>query len=98
MQIVAKRTLKLFWRKRPQAEGALRSWYAIVAKATWNGPADVKAMFGANVDLVADNRLIFDIAGNNYRLVVHVAYRYKRVLIKFVGTHGEYDKIDPESV
>jgi mRNA interferase HigB len=98
MQIIAKRTLKLFWRKHPRAEGPLRSWYAIVAKAAWNGPADVKAMFGANVDFVADNRLIFDIAGNNYRLVVHVAYRYKRVLIKFAGTHREYDKIDPETV
>lgn len=98
MQIIAKRTLKLFWRKHPRAEGPLRGWYATVAQAAWNGPADVKAMFGARVDLVADNRLIFDIAGNQFRLVVHVACRYKRVLIKFVGTHAEYDKIDPESV
>jgi len=98
MQIIAKRTLKLFWQRHPRAEGPLRSWYSIAAKAEWNGPADVKAMFGANVDFFADNRLIFDIAGNRYRLVVHVADRYKRVLIKFVGTHREYDRIDPESV
>lgn len=55
-------------------------------------------MFGASVDFVADNRIIFDISGNKYRLIVHVAYPFRRVLIKFVGTHAEYDKIDPETV
>ncbi|HEY8874892.1 MAG TPA: type II toxin-antitoxin system HigB family toxin [Stellaceae bacterium] len=61
----------------------------------WAGPADVKEQFGTAVDFVADNRVIFDIGGNKYRLVVHVAYRFKRVLVKFVGTHAQYDKIDP---
>ena len=98
MQIIAKRTLKLFWRRHPQAESPLRNLFALVSKAEWKRSADVKAMFGATVDFVADNRLIFDIAGNKYRLVAHVAYRFKRVLIKFVGTHKEYDKIDPETV
>jgi mRNA interferase HigB len=50
------------------------------------------------VDFVADNRVIFDLGGNKYRLVVHVAYRHKRVLVKFIGTHQEYDKINPETV
>ncbi len=61
-------------------------------------PADVKAMSGTTVDFLGDNRLIFDISGNRYRLIVHVAYRFRRVLIKFVGTHKDYDKIDPEIV
>ncbi|GCA47913.1 hypothetical protein KGO5_00328 [Sinorhizobium sp. KGO-5] len=56
------------------------------------------AMFGANVDFVSDNRIIFDISGNKYRLIVHVAYPFKRVLIKFVGTHKEYDDIDRETM
>lgn len=98
MQIIAKRTLKQFWQRHPQAERPLRAWYAMVADADWSGPASVKATFGSTVDFIADNRVIFDIGGNRYRLVVHVAYRFKRVLIKFVGTHGEYDKIDPENV
>ena len=55
-------------------------------------------MFGTTVDFVGDNRVIFDIGGNRYRLIVHVAYRFQRVLIKFVGTHQEYDRIDPEKV
>ena len=98
MQIIALRTLKRFWADDPQAESPLRAWYAAVKAAEWATPADVKAQFGAAVDFIADNRLIFDIAGNKYRLVVHVAYRFRRVLIKFVGRHDDYDKIDPETV
>ncbi|MBX3569146.1 MAG: type II toxin-antitoxin system HigB family toxin [Rhizobiaceae bacterium] len=98
MQIIARRTLKAFWERHNQAEGPLTAWYMVVSRARWNGPADVKAMFGTSVDLVGDNRVIFDIAGNRYRLIVHVAYPFRRVLIKFVGTHAEYDRIDPETV
>ena len=98
MQIIAKRTLIRFWEKHPPAERPLRAWYGLVDKALWSGPADVKAMFGTTVDFVADNRLVFDVGGNKFRLVVHVAYAYRRVLIKFVGTHGQYDRIDVETV
>jgi mRNA interferase HigB len=66
--------------------------------ADWSGPQEVKDGFGTTVDFVSDNRIIFDIGGNKYRLIVHVAYRFKRVLIKFVGTHEEYNRINPETV
>jgi mRNA interferase HigB len=98
VQIVARRTLKEFWARHNQAEAPLTAWYLAVSKVEWGGPADVKAMFGPAVDFVGDNRIIFDIGGNKYRLVVHVAYGFKRVLVKFVGTHKEYDRIDPETV
>jgi mRNA interferase HigB len=98
MQIIAKSTLKAFWQVHAQAEVPLRAWHTAVENAEWKSPADVKNMFGSNVDFVGDNRIIFDISGNKYRLIVHVAYQYKRVLIKFVGTHGDYDKIDAETV
>ena len=98
MQVIAKRTLKLFWLTHPQAETPLRVWHATAKKAEWTSPADIKAQFGGVVDFVGDNRVIFDIGGNKFRLIVHVAYRYKRVLIKFVGTHSEYDLIDAETV
>ena len=98
MQIIALRALRLFWEDHPQAEIPLRTWYGLVSNAVWDGPADVKQQFGASVDFVADNRVIFDIAGNKFRLVVHVAYRFKRVLVKFVGTHADYDKIDTETI
>ncbi|MFV3127801.1 type II toxin-antitoxin system HigB family toxin [Niveispirillum sp. KHB5.9] len=98
MQIIAKRTLKLFWEMHPQGEVPLQTWYGLVSKAAWAGPADVKAMFGSAVDFMGDNRIIFDIAGNKYRLIVHVAYRYGKVLVKFIGTHAEYDRVNPVSV
>ena len=95
VQIIAPRTLRRFWEGHPQAEMSLRTWYAMAASAAWEGPADVKQQFGASVDFIADNRQIFDIGGNRFRLVVHVAYRFQRVLVKFIGTHAEYDRIDP---
>jgi mRNA interferase HigB len=98
MQVIAVRTLRLFWEAHPQAEGPLRTWFAEVRRAEWRGPAEVKKQFGTKVDFVGDNRAIFDLGGNKYRLVVHVSYRFKRVLVKFVGTHAEYDRIDPETV
>ncbi len=98
MQVIALRTLKWSWRLHPQAEIPPRIWYGLASHATWNMPQDIKNDFGATVDFVADNRVIFDIAGNKSRLVAHVSYRYKRVLVKFVGTHREYDKIDPGSI
>ncbi|MFG1418309.1 type II toxin-antitoxin system HigB family toxin [Xanthobacter sp. V0B-10] len=98
MQIIARRTLKAFWTRYPAAEVPLLLWYARASKAEWSGPADIKAAFGSTVDFVGDNRVIFDIGGNKFRLIVHVAYRYRRMLIKFVGTHKEYAAIDPEAV
>ncbi len=97
MQVIAKRTIRQFWEGHPRAEGPLRIWFAKVSAAKWSGPADVKAAFGS-ADFVADNRVIFDIGGNKYRLVAHVSYTYGRVLVKFVGTHSQYDHINPETV
>ena len=97
MQIAAKRTLRQFWARHPQAETPLKVWFAMVSRAEWSGPAEVRAMFGS-ADFVADNRVIFDIGGNKFRIVVRVSYRFKRVLVKFVGTHREYDQINPEVV
>lgn len=98
MQVIARRTLREFWQRHPQAERPIRAWFAVVAKARWKGPADVKRRFGTTVDFVGDNRLIFDLGGNKYRLVVHVSYAFGRVLVKFMGTHTDYDRIDPETV
>ena len=98
MQVTAKSTLRTFWLREPRAEAPLQTWYAIADKADWAGPADVKRDFGTTVDFVGDNRVIFDIGGNKYRLIVHFAYPYRRVLIKFIGTHKEYDRINPETI
>jgi mRNA interferase HigB len=97
MQVISKRTLKQFWEKHPQVETPLKVWFVMVSKAEWSGPADVKAMFGS-ADFLGDSRVIFDIGGNKFRLVARIAYRFKRVMVKFVGTHKEYDEINPEVV
>ena len=97
VQVIALRTLKTFWAKHPKAQAPLSSWYVIACAAKWKGPADVKAEF-RSADMIADNRIIFDIGGNNYRLVVRVSYTYQAVQIKFVGTHAEYDKINAETI
>lgn len=97
MQIVSRKRLITFWEKHPRAEVPLANWFVVVKAAEWKTPQDVKADF-ASVDFVGDNRAIFNIGGNNYRLVAHVSYTFKSLLIKFVGTHAEYDKIDPETV
>jgi mRNA interferase HigB len=98
MQVVSRKTLKAFWELHPQAEQPLSRWLAVVGKAQWLGPSEIKADFGASVDFVGDNRVIFNIAGNKFRLIVHVAYEFKSLNVKFVGTHSEYDRIDPETV
>jgi mRNA interferase HigB len=98
MQVISKRVLRDFWAQHHHAQTPLQTWHRVVSKARWAGPADVKAMFGSSVDFVGDNRIIFDIGGNKYRLVAHAAYPFGRVLIKFVGTHKDYDAIDPETV
>jgi len=98
MQIIALRTLRRFWDLHPEAETPIRNWHARAPKSVWEGPADIKAEFGTAVDFIADNRVIFNLGGNKYRLVVNVAYRYKRVLVKFAGTHADYNRIDPTNV
>jgi len=86
-----------FWEKHPRAEGPLNAWYVLARAAQWKNPGDVRAQFGS-ADFVGDNRVVFDIGGNNYRVVVRISYRFKQVLIKFVGTHADYDRIDVESI
>ena len=98
MNVIARRVLRDFWERYPDAERPLSTWYQIVSKGIWSSPADLKRAFGANVDFVGDSRAIFDIGGNKYRLIVHFAYLHKAALIKFVGTHKDYDKIDAETV
>jgi len=98
MQILSLRPLRDFWQKYPHAERPLRAWYKIVAAAQWTGPDEVRKTFGT-ADFVGDKRVIFDIGGNKYRIVARVVYApFYRVMIKFVGTHEEYDRINPEII
>ena len=98
VNIIAVRTLRLFWQQHPQSEKPLRVLYNRLTLREWSGPQDIKEAFCANVDFIGGNRVIFDVAGNKYRVVIAFAYAYKRGMVKFVGTHSEYDKINAETV
>jgi len=93
MRIISRRLLVEFWDIHPDAEQPLRAWYAEATKASWNSPAEIKATY-RSVSILADNRVIFNIKGNKYRLVVIVEYSQGKMFIRFVGTHEEYDRID----
>ena len=99
MRIIAVGTLRKFWSTpgRSDAENPLRTWVYVVKAADWTKPNDIKKMFGS-ADLLSNGRVVFDIGGNKYRLVVAVHYRGKRVYIRFIGTHNEYDKIDANEI
>jgi mRNA interferase HigB len=97
VRIIAKGTLRAFWERHPDAEEPLLAWYREVEKADWSEPSQVKEKY-RNASFVKDNRVIFNIKGNDYRLVVKINYPYRVVYVRFVGTHVEYDKIDVEEV
>lgn len=97
MRIIAVSYLRAFWKKHPNAEQALKSWVDEVKHAAWKQPADIKGQY-RSASVLKNRRVVFNIKGNDYRLVVSVAYRYRAVYVKFVGTHAEYDAIDAETV
>ncbi len=97
MRVIARRTLRDFWQRHERAEQPLQAWYAEATKAAWRGPQDIKDTY-RHASFLRDNRVVFNIGGNHYRLVVHINFDYQIVYVKFVGTHTEYDRINPESV
>jgi mRNA interferase HigB len=97
MRIIAISKLREFWEKHPQAETPLRNWYAEASRADWKSPAEIKDSH-RNASFLANNRVAFNIKGNDYRLVVAVHYNRGMMFIRFVGTHREYDQIDATMV
>jgi mRNA interferase HigB len=97
MRIIALGTLREFWRRHPDAEMPLRAWYAIARRAVWRRPAEIKANY-RNASFTANNRVIFNIKGNAYRLVTAVHYNRGLMFVRFVGTHREYDSIDAAGI
>ena len=99
MRIIARRKLREFWEQSTyrDAEGPLKAWYAEATSANWRTPAEVKAHYG-HASILGDNRVVFNIAGNKYRLIVQFHYNTGIGYVRFVGTHDEYDRIDVEGV
>ncbi|MBY4896423.1 type II toxin-antitoxin system HigB family toxin [Cupriavidus sp. AU9028] len=97
MRIVAKKTLLTFCTRHPDAAQPLMAWHQEAAKARWTAPQDIKDRY-ASASFVGKNRVVFNIGGNNYRLIAAVAYRVGVVYVKFIGTHGEYERVDATTV
>ena len=97
MRVISVGVLRDFWAQHPDAEQPLKTWFTTAKKARWASPADIRAQFGT-ASILQNNRVVFNIAGNKYRLVVAINYVAFILLLKFVGTHAEYDRIDAQTV
>ena len=97
MRVIAISTLRAFWERHPDAEQPLKAWYQEVTCATWTQPTDIKAQY-RSASVLKNRRVVFNIKGNDYRLIVAVAYKVQIVYVKFVGSHKEYDAVDAETV
>ena len=97
MHIISRRKLVEYWHSHPDSEPPLRAWFADAKKSTWKSPDDIKQRYG-NASILPDNRVVFNIKGNTYRLIVVVEYSQGKVFIRFVGSHADYDKIDATTI
>jgi len=97
MRIITKRTLREFWERHPDARWPLLDWYKAAERANWEAPHHIRARY-PSASFLRNDRVVFNIKGNTYRLVVHVVYHRHRVYIRFVGTHADYDTINAEEV
>lgn len=96
-RIIAKKTLKDFWEKHADVEQYLKTWYETAKNSDWNSSNDIKQTF-INASVLKDSRIVFNIKGNSYRLIVKFNYERQWAFIRFIGTHAEYDKINADTI
>ena len=96
-RILAKSTLREFWDKNPDSEQYLKTWYETAMNSNWMTPNDVKQSY-ANASILKDSRIVFNIKGNSYRLIVKFNFEHELAFIRFIGSHSEYDKIDANRI
>ena len=97
VRVIAVATLRAFWQKHPDAEQPLKAWFEEATKASWSQPSDIKAQY-RSASVLKNRRVVFNIKGNEYRLIVAIAYRLQVVYVKFIGTHTEYNAVDADNV
>jgi mRNA interferase HigB len=97
MRILSRSTLRNFWETHPDVEEALKTWYYEASHADWQSPAQIK-LAHRNASVIANNRVVFNIKGNSYRLIVSIRYDTGLIFIRFIGTHAAYDKVDAGTV
>ncbi len=97
MRIISRKALRAFWEKHPDSRQALQAWHADVKHADWKSPADIRKVY-RNASFVANNRVVFNVKGNKYRVIVAIQYKFQIVFIRFVGTHQDYDQVNAATV
>jgi mRNA interferase HigB len=97
LRVIAKKILRDFWRKYPDCEQQLKSWYNEADDAKWKHPNDIKREY-PSASILEDNRIVFNIKGNNHRLIVKINYHYQMLWIRFTGTYAQYDRIDANTI
>ena len=97
MRVIAKKILRVFWEKHRDCEQQLKAWYQETSKAEWPNSNAIKTEY-PNASIIGDNRIVFNIKGNTYRLIVRINFDYQMVWIRFIGTHAEYDKINAKTI
>ena len=97
MRVIAKRTLREFWNKHADSEQPLKSWFHEAGNAQWKSPNDLKKDY-PSASILIDNRVVFNIKGNKFRLIVRINYEFQIIWIRFIGSHVDYDKIDATKV
>lgn len=97
MRIISKKILRDFWAVHADSQQQLKSWFQETTNAAWKNPNEVKAEY-PNASILNDNRIVFNIKGNNYRLIVRINYNYQMIWIRFIGTNAEYDKINANEI
>ena len=97
LRVIADKILREFWGKHEDYKQQLKSWFREAQKAEWENPNQIKSEY-PSASILNENRIVFNIKGNNYRLIAKLNYEYYMVWIRFIGTHAEYDKINANTI
>jgi mRNA interferase HigB len=97
LRVIVKKILREFWEKHSDCEQQLKSWYQETSKAEWQNSNEIKLDY-PTASIIGDNRIVFNIKGNSYRLIIKINFDYQMVWIRFIGTHSEYDKINAKTI
>jgi mRNA interferase HigB len=97
VRVVAKKILREYWEKQIDSESQLKTWFKEATRANWKSPSDIKSEY-PKASILKSGRVVFNICGNKYRLIVQINYLRKWVFIRFIGTHRDYDMIDADKI
>jgi mRNA interferase HigB len=97
LRVIARKILREFWERHTDCEQQLKAWYQEASKAEWKSPSVIKREYHS-ASFLADNRVVFNIKGNHYRLIVKINYDYQMAWVRFIGTHADYDNIDATKI